>query len=113
MTEHKPREYTEGDARVRICYDPHGKRTHGYGHWGHEYTETLFAYKGNTPIFRMSLHRGTYAGYIKAITHAIAIKELSPITDQNTRITYWLKGATWQRKSGTDFYPILDEHKIY
>ena len=70
----KSRIYKEGDTIGRLVPDPHGKRTYGHGHWGHEYGYMLYIYKGDPDkgyLFAMSLHPHVYIAYVKAIVKAV------------------------------------------
>lgn len=106
----KTRVYTIGDATGRLVFEPHGRRTYGYGHKGHEYGYVLYVYKGDLSQgyqFAMSLHSRVYIAYVKAIVKAVAETPMPKRTISN--YFWWLKGKTWRRHPSGEEYPILRE----
>ena len=111
MVKNKIRIYKIGDATGRLVYEPHGRRTHGYGHRGYEFGYTLFVYKEGYEgyAFAVSLSPYVYIAFVKAIVRAVSETALpdKPVRGYYREWCYWLKDKTWKRPDDRTEYSIL------
>ena len=101
MVKDKTRIYKIGDATGRLVPESHGRRTYGYGCWGHEFGYVLYVYKGDLAkgyVFAVSLSPRIYIAFVKGIVKAVAE---TTIPDRKVSgYYYWLEDKTWKGPSG-------------
>ena len=96
----KTRVYQNGDTTGKLCYEPHGRRTYGWGHRGFQFGYTLFVYKEGIDkqsiTFTMSLPLRVYIAYVKAVVKIVSETPMPLNSYQAKNYHYWLDGKTWK-----------------
>ena len=103
----KTRTYKVGDAVGNLVWEPHGRRTYRYRHYGYEFGYILYMYKDGQPIFVMSLHPEVYVAYVKAIVKVVAETSMPENVHVRRSTHYWLMGKTWLPPGSSTASPIL------